>query len=205
MLIGSHCGTPKLFPRFVLPGGVEFDKTQKIRCFYTPPGPGTQREITHAAECPQWSNVSANGYYTSRQTGWGWRLAAALGHDYQNGSAWEFWVPVKATSQQWGSQLTTELWHRRRQRRPDAQPERAVLHRSAAGDGAGSPDERGRQRDLADLGPGVLQPAGQQRRRGGHRLHGPVREPDRWRDPDRDRQRQPDQRHRSEPEPDLRV
>ena len=109
MLIGSHCGTPKLFPRFVLPGGVEFDKTQKIRCFYTPPGPGTQREITHALECPQWSNVSANGYYTSAQTGWnsGWPLPS--GTDYQNGSAWEFWVPVKATSQQWGSQLTTEL------------------------------------------------------------------------------------------------
>jgi hypothetical protein len=109
MLVGSHCGTPKLFPRFVLPGGVEFDKTQKIRCFYTPPGPGTQREITHALECPQWSNVSANGYYTSAQTGWnsGWPLPS--GTDYQNGSAWEFWVPVKATSQQWGSQLTTEL------------------------------------------------------------------------------------------------
>ena len=109
MLVGSHCGTPKLFPRFVLPGGVEFDKTQKIRCFYTPPGPGTQREITLAAECPQWSSVSANGYYTSSQTGWngGWPLPS--GTDYQNGSAWEFWVPVKATSQQWGSQLTTEL------------------------------------------------------------------------------------------------
>ncbi|WP_322937186.1 fibronectin type III domain-containing protein [Nocardioides bizhenqiangii] len=109
MLVGSHCSTPKLFPRFVLPSGVEFDKTQRIRCFYTPPGPGTQREITLAAECPQWSNVSANGYYSSSQTGWsgGWPLPA--GQNYMNGSAWEFWVPVRATSQQWGSQLTAEL------------------------------------------------------------------------------------------------
>ena len=109
MLIGSHCSTPKLFPRFVLPSGVEFDKTQKIRCFYTPPGPGAQREVTLASECPQWGNVSANGYYSSTQTGWsgGWPLPA--GQNYMNGSAWEFWVPVRATSQQWGSQLTTEL------------------------------------------------------------------------------------------------
>jgi hypothetical protein len=109
MLIGSHCGTPKLFPRFVLPGGVEFDKTQKIRCFYTPPGPGAQIEVTLAAECPQWSAVSANGYYTSSQTGWGGGWPLPSGTNYQNGSAWEFWVPIKTTSQQWGSQLTTEL------------------------------------------------------------------------------------------------
>ena len=109
MLVGSHCFTPTLFPRFVLPSGVEFDKTQRIRCFYTPPGPGTQREITLAAECPQWSNVSANGYYTSTQSGWGGGWPLPAGQNYMNGSAWEFWVPVRATSQQWGSQLTTEL------------------------------------------------------------------------------------------------
>jgi hypothetical protein len=109
MLIGSHCGTPKIFPRFVLPGGVEFDKSQKIRCFYTPPGPGTQIEVTHALECPQWASVSANGYYTSGQSGWGGGWPLPSGQNYANGSAWEFWVPVKATTQQWGSQLTTEL------------------------------------------------------------------------------------------------
>lgn len=108
MLIGSHCGTPYIFPKFVLPAGVEFDRTQAIKCYYTPPG-GTQYQITNATECPQWANVSASGSYSNAKSGWnsGWPLPS--GQNYTNGSAWEFLVPVKATSQQWGSQLRTEL------------------------------------------------------------------------------------------------
>lgn len=107
MRVGSHCSTPIIYPRFVLPGGVEFDKTQAIKCYYTPPGQA-QRQVTHAGECPQWANISANGYYSNSVSGWGggWPLPSVNG---DNGSAWEFLVPVKATSQQWGSQLTTEL------------------------------------------------------------------------------------------------
>jgi hypothetical protein len=108
-LLGSHCGTPIVYPKFVLPAGVVFDKTEAIRCFYTPPGPGTQRQITHPAECPQWSNVSADGWYSSTQTGWGSGWPLPQGEDFVNGSAWEFQVPVKATTQQFGSQLRTEL------------------------------------------------------------------------------------------------
>jgi hypothetical protein len=107
MRVGSHCSTPIIYPRFVLPGGVEFDKTQAIKCYYTPPGQA-QRQVTHAGECPQWQNISANGYYSNSVSGWGggWPLPSNNG---DNGSAWEFLVPVKATSQVWGAQLTTEL------------------------------------------------------------------------------------------------
>ncbi len=107
MRVGSHCSTPIIYPRFVLPGGVEFDKTQAIKCYYTPPGQA-QRQVTHAGECPQWQNISANGYYSNSVGGWGggWPLPSNNG---DNGSAWEFLVPVKATSQVWGAQLTTEL------------------------------------------------------------------------------------------------
>lgn len=107
MRVGSHCSTPIIYPRFVLPNGVQFDKTQAIRCFYTPPGQA-QRQVTHAGECPQWANISANGSYSNSVNGWGggWPLPSVNGN---NGSAWEFQVPVKATTQQWGSQLTTEL------------------------------------------------------------------------------------------------
>ncbi len=79
MLVGSHCGTPKLFPRFVLPGGVEFDKTQKIRVLLHPAGSRHAARDHPRAECPQWSNVSANGYYTSTPDRLERRLAAALG------------------------------------------------------------------------------------------------------------------------------
>ncbi len=108
MLVGSHCSTPFIFPRFVLPGGVEFDRTQAIKCYYTPPG-GTQYQITDATECPQWAKVSANGYYSNSKSGWntGWPLPS--GQNFTNGSAWEFLVPVRATSQVFGAQLTTEL------------------------------------------------------------------------------------------------
>lgn len=107
MRVGSHCSTPIIYPRFVLPGGVEFDKTQAIKCYYTPPGQA-QRQVTHAGECPQWSNISANGYYSNSVSGWGggWPLPSVNGN---NGSAWEFLVPVRATSQVFGAQLTTEL------------------------------------------------------------------------------------------------
>lgn len=107
MRVGSHCSTPIIYPRFVLPAGVQFDKTQAIKCYYTPPGQA-QRQVTHAGECPQWQNISANGYYSNSVSGWGggWPLPSVNGN---NGSAWEFLVPIKATSQQWGSQLTTEL------------------------------------------------------------------------------------------------
>ncbi|KAA1427585.1 fibronectin type III domain-containing protein [Nocardioides antri] len=107
MRVGSHCSTPIIYPRFVLPAGVEFDRTQAIKCYYTPPGQA-QRQVTHTGECPQWQNISANGYYSNSVSGWGggWPLPSVNGN---NGSAWEFLVPIKATSQQFGAQLTTEL------------------------------------------------------------------------------------------------
>lgn len=107
MRVGSHCSTPIIYPRFVLPAGVQFDKTQAIKCYYTPPGQA-QRQVTHAGECPQWANISANGYYSNSVSGWGggWPLPSVNGN---NGSAWEFLVPIKATSEVFGAQLTTEL------------------------------------------------------------------------------------------------
>lgn len=109
LLVGSHCSTPFIFPTFQLPNGVSFDKSQAIRCYYTPPGSQTQRQITHPAECPQWSNVAADGRYSSTQTNWhsGWPLPS--GEGFVNGSGWEFVVPIRATTQQWGSQLRTKL------------------------------------------------------------------------------------------------
>ena len=111
LLVGSHCSDPYIFPQFHLPAGVSFDKTQPIECYYTPPGPSSnpQQKITHAQQCPQWSNVAANGLYTSSYPGWstGWPLRQdANGY---NGSGWEFLVPIKATTQQSGSELTTQL------------------------------------------------------------------------------------------------
>lgn len=107
MRVGSHCSTPIIYPRFVLPAGVEFDRTQAIKCYYTPPGQA-QRQVTHTGECPQWANLSANGYYSNSVSGWGggWPLPSVNGN---NGSAWEFLVPIEATSQVFGAQLTTEL------------------------------------------------------------------------------------------------
>jgi len=107
MRLGSHCSTPIIYPRFVLPAGVQFDKTQAIKCYYTPPGQA-QRQVTHAGECPQWANLSANGYYSNSVSGWGggWPLPSVDGN---NGSAWEFLVPIKATAEVFGGQLTTEL------------------------------------------------------------------------------------------------
>ena len=88
MRLGSHCSAPVIYPRVVLPAGVEFDKTQAIKCYYTPPGQA-QRQVTHAGECPQWANISANGYYSNSVSGWGggWPLPSVNGN---NGSAWEF-------------------------------------------------------------------------------------------------------------------
>mgnify|MGYP006201647445 CR=1 FL=1 len=68
--LGSHCSTPLISPRFVLPSGVAFDKTQPINCLYTPPGPGQTIQVTNAQECPQWSNVAADGTYSSAKSGW---------------------------------------------------------------------------------------------------------------------------------------
>ncbi len=109
LLVGSHCSDPYIFPQFHLPAGVSFDKTQPIECYYTPPGGGTQQKITHSQQCPQWSNVAANGFYTSSYSGWstGWPLRQHA--DGRNGSGWEFLVPIKATTQQWGSELITQL------------------------------------------------------------------------------------------------
>ncbi|KAA1421583.1 fibronectin type III domain-containing protein [Nocardioides humilatus] len=107
-LVGNHCSTPFIFPKFVLPAGVEFDKTAPIKCYYTPPA-GTQYEITHAQQCPQWANVAADGRYSNSYSGWysGWPLPS--GPNFTFGSAWEFLVPIKSTTQQNGSQLRVQL------------------------------------------------------------------------------------------------
>ncbi|KAA1427587.1 fibronectin type III domain-containing protein [Nocardioides antri] len=106
ILLGSHCSDPRIFPRFVLPSGVAFDKSQPIACYYTPPGRNqTQFQVTHTGQCPQWSNVQSDGTYYNSYPNWdtGWPLPQA--EDGYNGSSWEFLVPIRATSQQNGSQL----------------------------------------------------------------------------------------------------
>ncbi|WP_183094639.1 fibronectin type III domain-containing protein [Nocardioides stalactiti] len=107
MRVGSHCSTPIIYPRFVLPAGVEFAKNEVIKCYYTRPGQA-QQQVTSASECPQWSNVSANGYYSNSVNGWGggWPLPSVDGN---NGSAWEFLVPIRITAPVNGANLTTEL------------------------------------------------------------------------------------------------
>ncbi|MEZ0579908.1 fibronectin type III domain-containing protein [Nocardioides sp. MH1] len=107
-LVGNHCSTPFIFPKFVLPSGVQFDTTAPIKCYYTPPG-GTQYQITQAQQCPQWSNVAADGRYSNSYSGWysGWPLPS--GPNFTFGSAWEFLVPIKTTTQQNGSQLRVQL------------------------------------------------------------------------------------------------
>ena len=107
-LVGNHCSTPFIFPKFVLPAGVEFDRTAPIKCYYTPPA-GTQYEITQAQQCPQWANVAADGRYSNSYSGWysGWPLPS--GPNFTFGSAWEFLVPIKTTTQQNGSQLRVQL------------------------------------------------------------------------------------------------
>jgi hypothetical protein len=108
VLVGNHCSTPFIFPKFVLPSGVEFDRTAPIKCYYTPPA-GTQYEITQAQQCPQWGNVAADGRYSNSYSGWygGWPLPS--GPNFTFGSAWEFLVPIKTTTQQNGSQLRVQL------------------------------------------------------------------------------------------------
>jgi hypothetical protein len=111
-LIGSHCSDPLIFPQFLLPAGVSFDKTQPIECYWTPSGPSNnpQQKITNAQQCPQWANVAADGTYTSAWPAWntGWPLRQD--ENGYNGAGWEFLVPIKATSQQSGSQLRTRLY-----------------------------------------------------------------------------------------------
>ncbi len=109
LLVGSHCSDPYIFPQFHLPAGVQFDKTQPIECYYTPPGGGAQQKITHSQQCPQWSNVAADGFYASSYPGWntGWPLRQDANGN--NGAGWEFLVPIRATSQQSGSELITQL------------------------------------------------------------------------------------------------